>query len=497
MANTIFSLDIHGDLVVGVMVNCLAKAHIVTGCAFAEVGSRSLESAVAEVVEQVGYKEGRCHVTFGADYFFFRNLQFPFTDKNKIGKIIPGELAENSPLEAEKMVCDFLLANNKGRGTSVIAAMTERSFVAEKLEVLKKLGVDPEILGISGTCEAICLGENPGTAESYIFLDIGLHKAVLILVIERTIALVRPLAFDAGLQAGFQINVGGQGVSPLRPENLASVYASFARSVRQTLLVARIGLKSQDLPLYLAGPVGAFPGFAEALRGEIGLEVFTSSLSSSPLLKIEEGLAPPCPAGLLDRAIAAALCAGKSERIFNFRKNEFRKKGSAKEYRRYARIASLPLLVLTLFGLAFCWQNYAALKNQQIALEKEIRTVFSETLPDVTRIVNPVQQLQVRINEARQTYMTARPESAGLGMLALLAEISGRIPPSLQVRIVKLVADQNDVRLKGTTENFNVVDSVRKELEKSPIFTKIEISSANLSTKDGAVDFELKLDLRR
>lgn len=497
MANMIFSLDIHDDLVVGALVTSVAKKYTVTAYGFAEVGSRSLESAVSEVVEQVGYKEGRCHVAFAAENFFFRNLQFPFTDKNKIGKIIPGELAENSPLEVEKVMVDFLLANNKGRGTSAIAAVAERSFLLDKLEILRKLSIDPEILGISGVCGAICLSENPGIAESYVFLDMGFHKAELILIIEGAIAFVRSLVFDAGFQAGFQISEDGQSVYPLRPENLALAYESFARSVRQTLLVARIGLKSQGLPLYLAGPVGSFPGIADALREEMGLDVFHASLHPSPSLKIEEELVSRGPAGLLDRAIAIALCSGKSDRIFNFRKNDLRKKGSAKEYRRYAKVASLPLLVLAVLGLVLSWQSYAALKNKQIALEKEIRDVFSETLPDVTRIVNPVQQLQVRINEARQTYMAARPESAGLGMLALLAEISGSIPPSLQVRIVKLVADQNDVRLKGTTENFNVVDSVRKELEKSPAFAKIEISSANLSAKDGVVDFELKLDLRR
>ncbi len=496
MANTLFALDIHDDLVTGVMVNCVAKTHIVTACGIAEVGSRSLESAVSEVVEQVGYKEGDCRVTLGAEHFFYRNLQFPFTDKNKLGKILPGELAENSPLEAGKMTFDFLLAQNKGRNASVIAAIAERSFLSEQLELLQRLSVDPEVLGVSGTHGAVRLGELAGVPENFIFLDIGFQKAVLVLIIEGQIALVRSLVFDAGLLAGFRMTEDRRDVSPLRPENLATVYATFGRSVRQTILAARVGLQGQDLPLYLAGPLESYPGLAEALHSETGIEVNSCTLRSRPLLQIEKGIDSRWHAGSMDRALALALEPKKSGHVFNFRKDELRKKGSIRDYRRYGKVALLPLGLLFILVIAYSWHDHTTLKKQQAALEGQIRDVFSQTLPDVTRIVDPVQQLKVRINEAKQAYMTGGAEATGLGMLALLAEISARIPAALQVKIVKMVADRNDIRLKGTTENFNIVDSIQKELEKSPNFSKVEISSANLSSKGGAVDFELKLDLR-
>jgi Tfp pilus assembly protein PilN len=108
-----------------------------------------------------------------------------------------------------------------------------------------------------------------------------------------------------------------------------------------------------------------------------------------------------------------------------------------------------------------------------------------------------VQQIQVRIDEAKNAYMAGGATNGGLGLLDLLAEISARIPPALQVQIVKLTADQSDVRLRGTTETFNIVDSIQKELEKSPYFSKVEISSANSSVKSGTIDFEIKLVLRQ
>ena len=193
MANTLFAFDIHDDLITGIMVECDAKAHTVKACGIVEVGSLSLETALAEVVEQVGYTEGPCRVALGAEHFFFRNLQFPFTDKNKIGKIIPGELAEHSPLEAENMVFDVLYAQKTGDNANIIAAIAEKTFLDDLLTLLRGKSIDPEALGVSGTHGAMEVDELGGGPERFIYLDVGFRHATLILIAAGQITLVRSL----------------------------------------------------------------------------------------------------------------------------------------------------------------------------------------------------------------------------------------------------------------------------------------------------------------
>jgi general secretion pathway protein L len=60
-----------------------------------------------------------------------------------------------------------------------------------------------------------------------------------------------------------------------------------------------------------------------------------------------------------------------------------------------------------------------------------------------------------------------------------------------------MVADMNTIRLKAVTGDFNTVDNVQKELEKSQYFKGVTISSANQSVKGDKVNFELKLELAR
>ena len=499
MANTVFALDIHDDLVTGVMVKSVGKTLLVTACGIAEVGSQSLETAVSDVISQVGIGSGDCRVALGAEQFIYRNLSFPFTDTAKITKVLPGELAENAPVEAASMIFDYLLAARKGQEATVIAAIADSSFLAGQLQLLQGLACDPEIIGISGTFGATGISGLAEVPEDYIFLDVGFRRAVLVVITAGQISLVRSLAFDTGLQAGFRLTEGSHEVSVLRPENLRKVIDTFAQTVRQTLQAARIGMRSEDLPLYLAGPVGAYPGLAESLQDSLGLEVKSSSIVSQPMLKIEDAVAARWQAGAMERALALALAQTtvKNRRVFNFRKNAFRKKGSLQDLRRYAKLASLPLALAVVLVVAFVWRDHAQLVARQKALDGQIREIFSQTLPDVTREVNPVQQIQTRIDEAKTAYMSGGATDTGLGTLALLAEISARIPPNLQVQIVRMTADQKEVRLRGTTENFNVVDNVQKELEKSSYFSKVAISSANSSARSGTIDFEIKIDLRR
>ena len=497
MANTVFALDIHDDLVTGVLVRQVAKSLEVTACASADVGLQPVDTAVAEVIARVGYTAGECRVALGAEHFYYRNFEFPFTDARKINKVLPGELVENAPVEADRMVFDYLFAGRKEREAGIITAIAEKSFLAEQLQFLQGQSCDPEIIGISGTFGATAISALAEVPENYYYLDVGFRRAVLVVILAGQIAVMRPLVFDTALQAGFGLTEDGDGISVLHPEVLPTVFATFARTVRQAIQAARIGMRDQELPLYLAGPLVAYPGLAEVLQTTSRREVRNCDLLTSPLLKVADTAISCRHQGQMHRALALALSPAKPGREFNFRKDAFRKKGSTQQLRRYTRLASIPLAVLALLIVAFLWRDHARLKEQQRALDAQIREIFTQTLPDVKRIVNPVQQIQVRIDEAKKAYMAGGTSSGGLGLLDLLAEISARIPPAFQVQIVKLTADQNDVRLKGTTETFRIVDSIQKELEKSPYFSKVEISSANSSVKSGTIDFEIKLVLRQ
>jgi hypothetical protein len=49
--------------------------------------------------------------------------------------------------------------------------------------------------------------------------------------------------------------------------------------------------------------------------------------------------------------------------------------------------------------------------------------------------------------------------------------------------------------ISGDTDTFNSVDGIKNGLEKSNLFKKVVISSANINKSDNRVRFKLKINL--
>ena len=143
--------------------------------------------------------------------------------------------------------------------------------------------------------------------------------------------------------------------------------------------------------------------------------------------------------------------------------------------------------------MGYLWYNTISLEKQQAALVTEIHDVFKEALPRVSRIVDPLQQLQVAVNQARLSSADSEGIALPHTVLHVLSEISTRIPTSIDIRLTRLVYETKGLRLMGITDTFNTVDTMKKSLEQSSDFTSVTISSANMNTKDNTIRFELKI----
>ena len=64
----------------------------------------------------------------------------------------------------------------------------------------------------------------------------------------------------------------------------------------------------------------------------------------------------------------------------------------------------------------------------------------------------------------------------------------------LEVEVDRLVVDLDGVQIRGTTDTFNTVDSIKKGLESSESYQDVVIASANLDQSGKGVRFEIKMD---
>ncbi len=492
MSESIFSLDIQDELVTGILLESTGQSTVVAGCSAVLIGDRPLEEVIEEILEETGFTDEICRVSFAAHHFFFRNLVLPFSDTKKVDKILPFELEETAPLPVDGLIIDGIAAKSEEAGTEFIAAMIDRDLLAERLVMLQSLGVDPEIIGVSGVQTAARIVDG-FEGDGFILLDIGLHQATIIIFHEGHFSHLRSVAFDAQGLSSYTYGDSPAQTYPQQTKNVARSFGDLATTVKTTCFLAQ-SIPS-DLPVFLSGSVGQTKEAMQYLGEYFEGEVQACDMFSLPHLTLVPEMEEKWLPGVMDSALAQAMRPDKSTKGFNFRKNEFAKKGSLKEYRYLISRAGVPAAVLVLLLVAFLWYDLAAKGRERAQLTQEIHGVFRETLPEVTRIVDPVQQLQVRINQAKKRTISENGGAGEFRVLDVLAEISGRIPSSYKVKVTRMVVEKKNLRLKGNTDNFNTVDNVKKVLEKSPFFKEVTISSANLAPKGGEVRFEIKLQL--
>jgi hypothetical protein len=195
----------------------------------------------------------------------------------------------------------------------------------------------------------------------------------------------------------------------------------------------------------------------------------------------------------MDSALALALRNNKQGLGFNFRKDEFEIRERHFRLKKEIRKASVFLVIILSLLTADLGVDYYYLQKRYKMLDKQITEIFRETFPDVKRIVDPVQQMMVKVSETKKSTLSLPGIGGDRKVLDLLRDISLRVPGSLDVRVTRMVVDPEVVQIKGETDTFNTVDIIKKGLGPSAYFSAVTISSANLDRSGKRVQFEIKL----
>jgi len=196
----------------------------------------------------------------------------------------------------------------------------------------------------------------------------------------------------------------------------------------------------------------------------------------------------------MNNALALGLREVKKGRGFNLRKDEFEIRKSYFGPKKEIKKTAILLTAVFLFLLFNLGMNYYFLNKRYEISDQRIKALFKSTFPEVTNVVDPVNQFKIEINELKKSagFLPGSMYS-DRKVLDLLRDISGRIPESFNIDITNMVIDAESVRITGETDSFNTVNNIKSRLEPSVYFKSVTISSANLDRTGNRVDFEIKM----
>jgi type II secretory pathway component PulL len=249
--------------------------------------------------------------------------------------------------------------------------------------------------------------------------------------------------------------------------------------------------------IYLNGGGVLVPEAKEIISRHLETSVEHVDLKANGAVRIEGGDGKEWRPALMNNAVALALRGNKKGRGFNFRQEEFEVRGSLTRYKKEIVSAIAAFAVIIACIVANAGTDFYLLKKKYEKLNSAVVQVFKDTLPDVKRIVNPVQQLKVGISEEKTKKGLVPGSEVGATVVDILRDISVLIPGSIDFKIDTIVFDPDMIQINGDTDNFNTVDSIKNGLQKSSYFGSVDISSAKLDSSGTRVEFKVILSRRK
>ena len=189
-------------------------------------------------------------------------------------------------------------------------------------------------------------------------------------------------------------------------------------------------------------------------------------------------------------ALAWRAAVPVKEGEFNFRHGQFALRSEWAALKNGAIFAGSILCLALIIMAVAAYTNYARKAGQAEALQKEMTAIYRQTFPQSKVIVDIPMQMRSGLQELRKQGMFV---GAGTSPLAVLQEISSRMPDDIVVDVRELTYTMDNLRLEGVTASFDAINRIARSLSQSPMFGDAQISDAKMSLDGSRVDFRLSL----
>lgn len=501
MPEKILGLDIGEENIKAVQIAVgLREYHVLKSVLVSIPEEGGEKAALDQLLGDDAFRSDVCVTALPVWQASFRNITLPFKNRKKIDQVLPYELEPLIPSPLEDIVIDYTITA-QGEQSEVLTASVRKSAVHDLISLLAPYGTEISVIDIGPAPVALKLMARCAPEEYTLLLDIGKHNAAGVFFKGGTIQQMRHFRFGGddittAMMEDFDCDYAAAEERKRRGdtgETIRALCTAFFTDVRNTLQALALNQNLDPLPgmIYLTGGGTLYSPMREEMETFFSLPVAMADVSETDNLHAEGG-----DPALMNQALALATREAGDREGFNCRIGEFRLKNRDAEFRKNIRWAVILLLcVFALFGIDSSLRyHYDRVTLHK--LKQKITTVFHDTLPGVTRIVDPVHQLRTEIEQRRSLSAGGGQNIRATRVLDILNNLSRSLPRSVDFLITHFQYDGDTVAIKGQTDTFNTVDNLTKALEKSDIFETVKISSANLMKKENRVEVNLRLDLR-
>ncbi len=412
-----------------------------------------------------------------------RSLDVPFTKDSRIAQVLPYEAEASLALDADELVFDFYALGSREEETRVLAAAVEREKIHSLLTLFKLVGIDPMVVAPT-PLSLHHLGRVTGPAANGVPSRTGylqIENGGVFLTVTEQDKSVFTASFHASEDEGPST---GAGTSLLQNIGRAIHYLEGFKTVGA-------GCPPPLKKLFVTGdPAKVGPTVSE-LEQRLGLEVMPFKIA--PAAVTEDTQLNPDRDLAMATSLALALqgmSTGKKAGL-NFRKGEFSFRHERKALIKKAIFPATLLVTLVLSIVFSASVTGSSSDENSAAIVDLMKKEFAAYFPGEP-IVDPTVQIKNKLDETKAKKIKYE-DLSNPSALTVMAALSSAVPDDLVVTITSFDFKGDKLVLKGECEELDIPNKVAKELEKVPIFKKVDLGNV---TSGKEKKFTIDIDLR-
>ena len=444
----------------------------------------------------------RCLVSLPPSDVMFRQIHLPFHDETRIRKTLSFELEPLLPLPIEEVVVDYVHLPDGGLIVAAIGKERIRKIITA---VEAHLGM-VSVVDIATAALAVPLLDQKSLTGTGILLDIGASSTFAVFYEKNAMVQIRSFVFGgntitSALAQDLACETGEAERIKIRADygtknGLARAFCrQFCVSLKSTVefMLLNETLHSAPARITVTGGGSLF----QPLREELGKTFVAETVdyATSGQLDVDRRLRGTYQPPIMNTALATARRAFAASKSFNFRQGEFVPHSILGSLRTQFKWGAIAAAIVVLLAALSLFLDYRLMSVEASFVKKQISQIFKKHYPPNTVMVDPVAQLKARLEADRKTYAMDSGSSAS-SVIGLLKEMSGRIPPSLDIVLTHLHYENNLVLVKGEAKKIDDISAVKNELSKSKHFKTVTVGSTSLGKEGARVDFDLRIELR-
>jgi len=429
------------------------------------------------------------------DLISLRTFYLPFRDRKRLDSTVPFELEAQVPFGLEDVVIDYDVVGNDRTGSNVLAALVQRHDLEEHLALLRDVGLDPKVIDSAplATLNILSLfGKD--LPPTFAYIGGTTRRVIVALYRNRQLIGLRTLVPGAvATSADVGVPISGNGHS----DNIETRTKEVLKEIRWTLLALNGAPLDDDLPCLVAGDGVEFEQIGPLLESVIGCRV--QRLELAQLRTVPPALRSELPSfvsalGLALREVSADDAVG-----VNFRQGEFAYHRGEDEIRRAMWRSGILAGLVVILMITNTYMGYRQLARRLELVQGQVRSIFTETLPDVHRIVDEKAQLSEEIAAAQKKLKVIGDVApvGGSAAVDVMRTIATALPTDLKIDIDDYVMDPEGIRAKAKAESFEAVDAIKQQITNTHAFADVQVKDVKAAPDGKGIDFRLVIALNK